>query len=130
MGIDSPIPGPEAPKRYGYSFFDANTEGFFSPEDQEDAEQAVNLYQRISSIPIRARIQIHTLLKRFIDHLAPEEDSAIRESNIFHLFFGSSRTEENWRKNRLHTTDGKFEQFIGEQVEPLVAKLESKIQNS
>lgn len=125
MGIDSMTPGPEAPKRYGYSFSDANIEGFFDPEDQNDAEGMEDLRQRILTLPIDAQIQINGVMKDFIDQLTAEEDDEIRQANIFHLFFGSSQTEENWRKNRLHTKDGKFEEYLEGTIEPLVAKFET-----
>lgn len=126
MGIDQLTPNPETPKRFGYSFIEAVGEGFFHPEDQADVEYAIGLYTWFVALGVNNRSAVRNTLNEFVWNLTPEEDSRLRKANIFHLFYGSGRTEERWRSHRLHTEDGKFEAFLKETIEPLIKSYEQK----
>lgn len=125
MGIDKPTPGAdERPKRYGYNFIDAVAEGFFSPEDQAGAEEAIELYTRFIALDTGSKDIVRHKLNEFVFALTSAEDDMLRQSNVFHLFYGSGRTEERWRSHRLHTEDGKFEEFLKDTITPLITSLE------
>lgn len=97
---------------------------YFSPEDEESAQEYIDIKNRVDALNYEGRIEISEAMHNFVHGLTPEQDVILRQANIPHLFYGSSQNVKDWRRSKLFTADGKFEHFLKAVVLPRLLELE------
>lgn len=97
----------------------------FPESEQADALHYAQIRARQEKLK-PASLPLRNLLNSYFFSLDQQGQEELRATNIFHLFYGSGKERDRWKKSKLHTADGKFGQFIKEEFVPKLEELEQE----